>query len=253
MKTVFYGIITGVTVVFTVLLVMIISGRDIREEEASKALSSALKETMENIGERGTYPISDSEEFRKDFTDLLTEKIQKGGDKDLDLSVEFYASDEKNGLLSVKVTETFSYPNGRKGTVSDSGIIVLSEEDLPGIKTATYTIEEEAAHDLSVSKDYAKYEYAEYKEIPVPKSPEGKAFYGWEIVSTDGVPMGGDDVVYIRREEERVSDTDLLISALDPKKEYTYKTVYKEFSNWKKLDKGDADNEYFEAEFKRAT
>ena len=83
--------------------------------------------------------------------------------------------------------------------------------------------------------------------------PEGKAFYGWEIMSTDGVPMGGDDVVYIRREEERVSDTDLLISALDPKKEYTYKTVYKEFSNWKKLDKGDADNEYFEAEFKRAT
>lgn len=62
--------------------------------------------------------------FKKDFVDYLTANIDS---RVVELDVDFYGADEKNGLLSVKVTGHFVYPFGVTGEVSTYKTVILDK------------------------------------------------------------------------------------------------------------------------------
>ena len=65
-----------------------------------------------------------NERFKQDFVDNLLESIDS---RIKSIDVDIYGADAEYGLLSVKVTAHFTYPNGRDGEVSSKKTMILDK------------------------------------------------------------------------------------------------------------------------------
>ena len=66
MKQVIFGIVCGSFVLLTMVLVMTVDGRSIRENELDEALETAVWKVMDNLVATGHYSVADEEEFVAD-------------------------------------------------------------------------------------------------------------------------------------------------------------------------------------------
>ncbi len=113
MKQIAFGVVAGIVLILFVCVIVAINGRTLRQNEVEQSLETAMEHVMKQLErEEGAY--DNQEDFLLEFLEALLIQI----DSTSDIEVRVLGADEKKGLISVEVIETYQHPNGRRGTVS---------------------------------------------------------------------------------------------------------------------------------------
>lgn len=109
-------IIIGMAAVILLVTLSIVSieGKMDRQDELDRAVSAAVKQTVKASQIDEQKDITSDDEMVAEFIQLMSVNLNS----DSDIKVEVMGVDYKEGMLDVKVTESFTYLNGRKGSVT---------------------------------------------------------------------------------------------------------------------------------------
>lgn len=192
MKQLVYGFIIGLIGVLGIGIVVTINGKTTRQGDMDNALNSSVENAVETTMNEKAYSISSNEEFIADFTQNLLVQISN----DADIEVQVDKVDYEKGLLSVRVIETFTHPNGKEGK-NECTTTVVFEQNTAKADTVkiTYLLEDGSL--------YKEYRIKNGDRVLVPKNPteEGKTFTGWclenssEVITEFG--NASEDVTYV--------------------------------------------------------
>ena len=154
MKQIVFGIACVVIMILFAVALMTIEGQVARENELDNSLYSAMSQTM-FAQENTLYGSFKSDQaMREFFTDSLMTSVCKGDDdrrdEALNVSVDVLGLDRKKGLLSARVIEDFSYPNGAIGHVVREGTMIAEKKVIKHF-TVTFMV------DYSVTLNNAEY------------------------------------------------------------------------------------------------
>lgn len=175
MKKIAFGTACGMAALFVFVMMLTVYGRNVRQQEADTALSQAVDSTLSSVMSGKNYEIEDNESFVADFLKALL--IQMNSDSDI--SIVILEADYEYGILSVEVTEKFTHPNGRPGSVSEVRTVIFDKEaeEKKEVQTiAFYSAENELYKEYGLTKDSVC-------PVPVPPVKEGSSFCGWRFVS----------------------------------------------------------------------
>lgn len=170
MKHVIYGSVLLVIAVMVIAGVMIVSGKDVRENEMDKALNTAVEQTLDQLKEYGSYEIGDEQELIADFEQTLLMHISS----DADIEVKILAADTKKGVLDVEVTETYNTVSAKeKQAVCRKTVILEQYSDKKGYCIAEFLVD---------GTVYEKYSIYQGGTIIIPGEPhkDGYVFRGWK-------------------------------------------------------------------------
>ncbi len=92
------------------LILLELSGHQIRKEELRSALNRAMKQTMHSYVEESDRDGYGEEEFKQDFLDHFLVQLTSDGD----VSVCFYTADAQNGFLDVEVCGEYKSVTGKE-------------------------------------------------------------------------------------------------------------------------------------------
>ena len=175
MKQAVYGVVVGMILILTVGIVLTVNAKKTRRGDMDNALSISVEHAVETTMRQKTYTIADNEEFIADFTENLLLQISN----DADMEIQVAGADYEKGLLSVKVIEHFTHPNGNEGKNECETTVVF--EQVPN--EAKWAIVTFLMADGTL---YKEYQIKEGDAVIVPKDPviEGKKFVGWCIKDT---------------------------------------------------------------------
>ena len=176
MKNIVLVITTAMLGVITLLIVLTIYGRMNRSMELKSSLPSVMEETVESLIQNQDETMESDEEVLKRFTNELLLCLETQSDVMIDI-LQF---DREKGILSVRVTEIFGHPNGKKGTVSCERTVIsdtLPENEEIRRFRVRFWINEEC---------YKIYEIQDNDEIQEPYVPENVTdkLKGW--MNTEG-------------------------------------------------------------------
>ncbi len=121
MKQIIFGVTAGMILVLFLGIIISVHGRTLRQDETEQSLEVAMQSVMKKLADGKEYPFADREEFVADFLEALLVQLNS----DSDLTVHILKADEKKGLLSVEVVETYRHPNGETGKVSARRTMIL--------------------------------------------------------------------------------------------------------------------------------
>lgn len=160
--------------VLTIGIVLSMFGRQNRSTELKSNLSAAVEEAVENAMKTKKYDIADQNEFISD----ITEEVSFLLDTKSDIIIDIMGVDQEKGILSLKVTETFSYLNGKNGSVSCDRTVIFEkgkEEDEEQYTVKFYI-------NSGDEKPYKTYLVQKGDEIRQPKNPTktDSTFAGWK-------------------------------------------------------------------------
>ena len=110
MKHMIYGIALLVVTIMVIAGALIVSGRDVRENETDKALNTAVEQTLDQLKKYGSYEIGNEQELIADFQQSLLMHISS----DASIQVKILTADTKKGVLDVEITETYKTVNNKK-------------------------------------------------------------------------------------------------------------------------------------------
>lgn len=160
--------------VLTIGIVLSMLGRQNRSTEIKSNLSAVVEEAVENAMKTKKYDIADQNEFISD----IAENVSSILDTKSDIIIDIMGADQEKGILSLKVTEKFSYLNGKNGSVSCDRTVVFEKgkEDDDEQFTVKFYI------DSSDEKPYKTYIVQKGDDIRKPKDPVkvDSTFAGWK-------------------------------------------------------------------------
>lgn len=134
MKHAVYGVVLGLILILFVAIGVTVQGRAVRADEAEETLAEAIEATANLLfSGNKVYTIDNNEEFVADFLKELS--LQLGSDSKL--SVDVVKADYDRGMLSIKITENYSHPNGKEGTVEAYKTVIYDQKTLEDTKMAT--------------------------------------------------------------------------------------------------------------------
>jgi len=170
-----YGLSCALIVVMISVIIVTLQGRTLRNSEAEHALTESVDGALSNAMEEKNDSIADGELFAADLLQSLLAQTNSTSD----LTVSILEADPVHGILSAEVTETYSHPNGNRGTVSACRTAIFDRE-----------VEEEAKRhtvkyymgDNQLYKAYTVLENS-YCNMPIAPKKEGKTFKNWRFVS----------------------------------------------------------------------
>lgn len=170
MKHMMYGIMLFAVAVMVIAGVMIVSGKDVRENETDKALNTAVEQALEQLQKYGSYEIGDARELIADFQQALLMHISS----DADIEVKILNADAEKGVLDVEVTQTYQTVNAREKQAVCRKTVILEEYSE---KKKYCRIEFLMDGDV-----YEKYSLYQGSAIVIPQEPhkDGCVFRGWE-------------------------------------------------------------------------
>lgn len=171
MKSIILTIVSTILGVLTLMIVMTVSGRENRSTEIKSSLPSVVEETVSNMEASQKYSINDTNEFLADLVSSLSVRL----DSNSGIAVNILKCDKDSGILSVRVTESFTHPNGKPGTVTcDRNVVLNKMPDKDG--------ERHSVIFFIGSDDYKTYYVDDGEYVAAPEDPvmEGKIFYGWK-------------------------------------------------------------------------
>lgn len=176
MKHVIYGVALLAVTIMVIAGVMIVSGKDVRENEMDKALNTAVEQTLEQLKKYGGYEIGNEQELIADFQQALLVHISS----DADITVKILTADAKKGVLDVEVTGTYQTINGRKKQAVCRKTVILEEY----AEKKNYCMMEFRVDGAT----YGKYSLYQGSAIVLPKKPQkgGRVFKGWRNVDGNG-------------------------------------------------------------------
>ena len=120
MKNVITGMAAGLVLILLLLVLYTVQGQTVREDEAGKALSSALENTAEQLTEERTV-YENNEEFKAAFLQSLLVQMDSASN----VKVNILNADCEKGILRAEVIETYQNPNGEVKSVSAERTILL--------------------------------------------------------------------------------------------------------------------------------
>lgn len=176
MKHMVYGIVLLAIAFMVIAGVMIVSGKDVRENEANKALNTAVEQTLEQLKKYGGYEIANAQELIADFQQALLLHISS----DADLEVKILAADTERGILDVKITETYQTINAKKKQAVCRKTVILEEySEKRGYCMVEFRMD---------GAVYEKYSLYQGSVIVNPKKPQkaGRVFRGWRKAKGNG-------------------------------------------------------------------
>lgn len=175
MKHIIYGVALIALTVMVIAGVMIISGKNIRENEMDKALNTAVEQSLEQLKKYGSYEIGNERELIADFHQALLVHISS----DADIRVKILTADIERGVLDVEVTETYQTINAREKQAVCRKTVILEEY----VEKKNYYMVEFQVDGLM----YEKYSLYQGGVIVVPDKPQksGYLFKGWKNVASN--------------------------------------------------------------------
>lgn len=201
MKQIMYGIILGIITILSIFLVVSIEGQTTRKNEIENALPNAVERSLEATYQTGAYTITDNEEFIADFTQNLLNDVNTGDtnkngvldanekfDDTLKIKVDVKGVDYKKGLLSIKVTETYTSLNGKEKKAEYITTAILDKPEEKEIYTLKFT-----RPDGTLYKEF-KYTKAKDETQKLEKFEPEKYCYTYKI--------SGEEVVIYSNEVE---------------------------------------------------
>ena len=144
MKQIIYTLSGAMLCVLLFAALLSVDARAVRENEIRTALSDAVEEAVEEVHLAAIDHRLTDEELIALFTQLLLSRINvKGdaggaGDPNFALTVDIAGADAEKGLLFAHIKETFTYPNGKTGTIEDTAKLLVEQEGTRGMHTVTY-------------------------------------------------------------------------------------------------------------------
>ncbi len=136
MKNAIIGATLLIVICLMTLIHLSISSENIRQNELDQSLSSAIRTTMEVAKIKGTYEITNEEEFLNEFNKNLLSRIHT----DSDIEVQVMGCNLEEGFLDIKVISKFKYPTGASGQVESRKSIIFDEKQQSKEIEKNYTI-----------------------------------------------------------------------------------------------------------------
>lgn len=166
MKQILFGISCTLIMATAILVSMTVLGRMSRENELEQALRISTKQVLTTYMETGEYSAANEEEFAADFCQAVLEKISLGSEEEKDenfkITMEITGLDWEAGLISLHVTENFTYMNGRIGTIQKDITRVMEQSAEKPLCILTYEAN---------GRTYKKYGVEKGRDFIVPKNP----------------------------------------------------------------------------------
>lgn len=103
-----------IVIILSSLIILTVQNRIERLDELNRAVSMAVRQTVSDSQQQNQKEISSNEEMIAHFAQILSLGIKSDGD----ISMEIMGVDYQRGLLDIRVSETFDYPNGKRGHIS---------------------------------------------------------------------------------------------------------------------------------------
>ena len=122
MKKLLNGIFSFAMILFVLLAIFTIHGREIRQTELNNAFHSSMENAMRMLLVEEGGPQSE-EEWKEMFVHSIGVQIQSASD----LEVNILVSDMEKGILSAEAILHFHHPNGAEAMVSVDGTIYLED------------------------------------------------------------------------------------------------------------------------------
>lgn len=123
MKNVFLSLGIGLCALISIVIIMTLSGTNMRQNELNDAVDNAMKATIENQFQENTYSVASNDELVADFIQALLVQVNS----DSTVEVKVLNVDYVKGLLSVEVTEKYQHPIGTFGTVSANRTVIMEQ------------------------------------------------------------------------------------------------------------------------------
>ena len=211
MKHVAIVCISTIVTVLVVIILMSVHSKDLRQTELERALKVSARQSLENACLSQKTQINDNDALAADFIKSFLGKMKTDGrvvsengevysadssDSGQRVEIEIKAADIYKGILSAKVTEYFTYPNGKTGTVSASTVQIVERESRRPSEYINYYIPwqaaKEAGFDYLEGEDYLYYQKrfaAGMKVTADIEAPEdkGHSFVRWNEQKENGV------------------------------------------------------------------
>ncbi len=174
MKHLVYGISLLAIAIMAVAGAMAASGRDVRENEADKALNTAVEQTLGQLKRYGNYEIGSEQELIADFQQALLLHISS----DADIKVKILTADVEKGVLDVEVRQTYRTVKQKEKQAVCRKTVILEEFT----EKRAYCI----AEFLVDGVVYEKYSFYKGGSLAMPKEPrrDGSVFRGWKAKGT---------------------------------------------------------------------
>ncbi|SFQ35129.1 hypothetical protein SAMN02910358_01692 [Lachnospiraceae bacterium XBB1006] len=118
MRYIMYGITCFVVTVLFLQMIVSMDARHARADELNQGVRMAVKTTLEAVREQKLKTAKDVESY---FEQRMREQITSASD----YRVEFLENKVEEGILSVKVEETFRYPNGKIGKIKEKQTAII--------------------------------------------------------------------------------------------------------------------------------
>lgn len=184
MSNVLRSFLYSIIVTLMIFIVMTISGKTTREVELEDNLASATEQTLQEVLTNSKYTtnkcdIKNDDEFVGIFLERLLINLNAEGD----VTVDIVNADKDRGILSLKVTEKYTHPNGETGTIQYTKTVVLEDyktESKYIPVTVTFMVDDTVykKEDLTIEK--GEDESFIYPILDEPQAPTGDIpFYGW--------------------------------------------------------------------------
>ena len=182
MKHIIFGLCATMLILSILMNTTTIEGSAMRDRDMKNALHTALEQALLDAVHRENYDAADNDLLLADTSALLIEQLN-AKDKNLSLTLDVAGVDAKAGLLSVHARETFTYPNGKTGSVEDEATIVLEREIPKQYYQIVYSLPKNIRDQLLLPEQIRSYTIEERSPIMVPPTPAMLSENGWKISS----------------------------------------------------------------------
>lgn len=181
----------------TIIIIVTMAGRRGRQVEIDSNLPSVVEETVENMMLDKKYDINNYNEFIADLVSNLSVNL----DTDSNIIVKVLNADKEKGLLSVKVIEEYTHPNGNRGTVECERTVILNKVN--EANQETYTVKFFLKKDDIVGgRPYKVCKVCGGDNVSMPVQPTSTdgTFSGWldpnDYAADFSLPVTGDLTYY---------------------------------------------------------
>lgn len=123
MKNTVMGVVLTIICVLFLTAGMVISGRNVRQNELDRALNQAVEEAVEEILKEDDTKIESHSELAADVAEGILLVMESDGN----IQIDVLKCDAEKGILSVRATAHYEHINGKPGTVSAERTVILEE------------------------------------------------------------------------------------------------------------------------------
>lgn len=180
MKTMIHGFVSALIAFAFLLAVTTVMGHMTRTKESSTSLSAMLNQAVDSVMQKEHYSININTQD-KFVTDVLVALVGSYSN-DAELSIDVVAADYEKGVLCIRLSETYTDPNGGTSvTVADKTVVFEQDEAITTYKII-YVYDDKIHTSFNVDKGKTTTIVENPSADKVWKDAEGKIYNPGEMI-----------------------------------------------------------------------